>query len=113
MGRYGYIEEYYSYLDKLKQHTSNEQGLSPAFFQLLQRYSMDRDLIVVAEKTLNTGLRPDGTVQNSFYLDIGYWEAKDPKDDLEEEIEKKLSLGYPKQNIIFENSENIVLIQSL
>src|SRR5208282_1039124 len=42
---------------------------------------------------------------------FGYWEAKDSKDDLDLEIEKKFRAGYPKTNIIFDDSMQAVLIQ--
>ena len=42
----------------------------------------------------------------------GYWEAKDTHDDLDAEIQRKFNLGYPKGNIIFEDSETAVLIQN-
>ena len=42
----------------------------------------------------------------------GYWEAKDTHDDLEEEIREKFNKGYPKDNIVFEDSETAVLVQN-
>ena len=107
-----YIENYYKYLDELKVHTKNEQGLSPAFLQLLKNYATKKDFIVIAENSLENGLRPDGTVKNHLSLPIGYWEAKDEKDDIKIEISKKLKLGYPTKNIIFEDTDNIILIQN-
>ena len=35
----------------------------------------------------------------------GYWEAKDSHDDLDAEIQAKFNRGYPKDNIVFEDSE--------
>ncbi len=107
-----HIENYYRHLERLKRETKNERGLSPAFLQLLQNYADEVGAVVVAEESLKNGLRPDGTVKNSLHLPIGYWEAKDPKDDLSEEIQKKLKIGYPTKNIIFENTEEIVLFQN-
>jgi predicted helicase len=43
---------------------------------------------------------------------LGYWEAKDEDDDLDKEIEKKFRKGYPQDNIIFEDSQNAILIQN-
>jgi predicted helicase len=43
---------------------------------------------------------------------LGYWEAKDTNDDLDAEIAKKLTKGYPQDNIIFEDSVTAVLIQN-
>ena len=42
----------------------------------------------------------------------GYWEAKDSHDDLDSEIERKFDRGYPRDNIIFEDSQTAVLIQN-
>ncbi|MDF5728923.1 MAG: DNA methyltransferase, partial [Rhizonema sp. PD38] len=55
---------------------------------------------------------PDGTVKDALRLDWGYWESKDQYDNLDEEIEKKLSKGYPDSNILFEDSQTAVLIQA-
>ncbi len=35
-----------------------------------------------------------------YHLPHGYWEAKDEKDDLAREVERKLDKGYPRDNII-------------
>ena len=34
-----------------------------------------------------------------MYLVRGHWEAKDSKDDLDDEIAKKIARGYPTNNI--------------
>ncbi len=57
-------------------------------------------------------IRPDGTLRDSFNLRRGYWEAKDAADDLNAEIRAKLERGYPKTNILFEDSQRAVLIQN-
>jgi len=44
--------------------------------------------------------------------DWGYWESKDQYDSLDEEIQKKFDKGYPKTNILFEDSQTAVLIQN-
>ena len=44
-------------------------------------------------------------------MPFGYWEAKDEKDDLDAEIAHKFKRGYPKTNIIFDDSTQVVLIQ--
>jgi hypothetical protein len=106
------IENYHKYLEQLKFQTENEQGLSPAFLQLLRSYGEERDFDIVPEVSLENGLRPDATIKNQLRLSIGYWEAKDPQDNLTLEIDKKIRLGYPTDNIIFENTEDIVLIQN-
>ena len=42
----------------------------------------------------------------------GYWEAKDAHDDLDAEIQAKFDRGYPRDNIVFEDSINAVLFQN-
>ena len=42
----------------------------------------------------------------------GYWEAKDTGDDLDVEIQKKFDRGYPRDNIVFEDSKTAVLVQN-
>ena len=54
---------------------------------------------------------PDGTIKDALRLAWGYWESKDQDDDLDREIEKKFSLGYPNDNILFEDSKTAVLFQ--
>ena len=45
-------------------------------------------------------------------MDRGYWEAKDSRDKLDAEIQRKFNRGYPRDNIIFEDSQTAVLIQN-
>lgn len=45
-------------------------------------------------------------------LDHGYWESKDGKDNINEEIRKKRNKGYPFENILFEDSITAVLFQN-
>ena len=42
----------------------------------------------------------------------GHWEAKDTHDDLDAEIQAKFNRGYPRDNIIFEDSQTAVLVQN-
>ena len=108
------INHYYTTIGQYKRFggTRNESSIRRAFANLLEEYCLPKNLVPVDELTLkNSQKRPDGTVKDALRLDWGHWESKDPKDNLDEEIEKKLEIGYPKFNIIFENSEEIVLIQ--
>jgi len=71
-----------------------------------------KNLVPVDEVRLKSSRRrPDGTVRDALQLDWGHWESKDLGDNLDEEIKRKFEIGYPKFNIIFENSEEIVLFQ--
>ena len=60
----------------------------------------------------HTTVYPDCTVKDALRLRWGYWESKDIEDDLDKEIQNKFALGYPFNNILFEDSETAVLIQS-
>ena len=117
MPSYPHIETYYARLDELIQYggSDNEQSIRRAFENCLDSYCHDRRdrLVLVAELRADAGLKtyPDGTVRDSLRMDRGYWEAKDTQDDLDTEIRKKLDRGYPRDNIIFENSETAVLIR--
>lgn len=92
------IEQYKRELEELQRYggSRNESSLRKAFATLLGGYCKARDFRLIDELTYkNTNIRPDGTVKDALRLDWGYWEAKDTKDDLDEEIEKKLAKGYP------------------
>nr|WP_218082850.1 hypothetical protein [Anthocerotibacter panamensis] len=56
-------------------------------------------------------VNPDGTAKDALCQDWGYWESKDEEDILDREIEKKFRAGYLNSNILFENSQTVVLIQ--
>ena len=96
--------------------TAKETAIRSAFFNLLNDYARQQGLIVVAELSLKTSggkiVKPDGTLKDSLRQDWGYWESKDEADNLDEEIEKKFAKGYPKDNILFEDSREAVLIQN-
>ncbi len=95
--------------------TRNESVISDAFKSLLDAYCDTKDLILLREETYkNTRIRPDGTVRGALpNLDYGHWESKDIYDNIDIEIDKKIEKGYPTDNIIFENSQTIVLIQKI
>ena len=48
---------------------------------------------------------------DDFNLVHGFWEAKDTDDDLNKEIKKKFEIGYPKNNILFQAPDRIVIWQ--
>lgn len=95
--------------------TSKETSIRVAFQNLLNEYAKQKDLILIPEITIKTtagnNVTPDGTLKDMLRLDWGYWESKDEDDDIDEEIRKKFDKGYPKDNIIFEDSQTAVLIQ--
>jgi predicted helicase len=88
----------------------HEQGLRPAFLNLLNECA-PKGWLVVTEQRLANGRIPDGTLRDEFNLPRGYWEAKDQGDDLPTEIRKKIAAGYPIINTIFEDTHRAVLYQ--
>ena len=113
-----FIGEYLAELNRLSRVSgvSTESVVREAFKDLLKRYARQKDLIFLAEHQILTNrkktIRVDGALVHSLRVPLGYWEAKDQDDDLDEEIEKKFRAGYPKDNIIFEDTREAVLIQN-
>lgn len=111
------IAQYQAEVEKIIQYggSRNETAVRSAFQNLLSAYVQQRDFLLIPELEYLTksgrAVNPDGTVKDAMRLDWGYWESKDQKNDLDEEIAKKISLGYPTENTIFEDSKEIVLYQ--
>jgi len=90
--------------------------LRKEFQYLLDQYARSKNLLIVPEVEYATkrGHRvvPDGTLKDALRQDWGFWESKDEKDDLNEEIKAKFAKGYPSFNILFEDTKTAVLYQS-
>ena len=116
MTTYPHIDRYHEELRQLIEFggSDNEQSIRRAFESCLTAYCREHKerVALVAELALPSGVRPDGTVKDSLRMARGYWEAKDSHDNLDAEIQHKFSIGYPKGNIIFEDSKTAVLIQN-
>ena len=113
---YPHIDRYRAELDRLVAFggSTNEQSIRRAFENCLADYCAEHKekLALVAELRTPSGVIPDGTVKDSLRMARGYWEAKDSQDDLDAEIQRKFNRGYPRDNIIFEDSQTAVLIQN-
>ncbi|KKD39832.1 type ISP restriction/modification enzyme [Limnoraphis robusta] len=111
------ITQYHAEVEKIIRYggSRKETSIRNAFERLLNEYCKPRSYLLIPElefKTkFNTTVFPDGTVKDAIRLEHGWWESKDQYDHLDEEIEKKLELGYPDENILFEDSQTAVLIQ--
>ena len=116
MPDYPHIERYYEDLQKLIEFggSTNEQSIRPAFAYCLDAYCREHRerMVLVPELALSSGVRPDGAVKDSLRMTRGYWEAKDTHDDLDAEIQRKFNRGYPRDNIVFEDSQTAVLFQN-
>ena len=112
------IHEYLAELDRLKRvgGTHRESVVREAFKDLLKRWGRAEDLVFVAEHRIKTATKTDivldGALLHSIRTPLGYWEAKDERDDLQEEIDKKFRKGYPRDNIVFTDDVTAVLWQS-
>ena len=104
-----------SYYAELRQYgglnVAHETALRSAMQSLLGQAGREVGWTLVPEQPLANGKRPDGTFRDGFNLARGYWEAKDTGDDLETEIKKKINLGYPLDNMLFEDTRRAVLFQ--
>jgi len=111
------IQQYLNQLATLKKvsGTTRESVVREAFKDLLKGWARAHDLTFVPEHEVAAPTKErryvDGALMHTLRVPFGYWEAKDSKDDLDVEIEKKFRAGYPRTNIIFEDSEQAVLIQ--
>ena len=115
MPTFQHIETYYKELEDIIQFggSDNESSIRAAFQNCLSQYCSDHreNLKLIAELAGPGGI-PDGTVKDSLRMARGYWEAKDTHDDLDAEIQAKFNRGYPRDNILFEDSETAVLFQN-
>ena len=113
---YPHIKRYHDELRQLIDFggSANELNIRPAFQNCLTAYCQDHreKLALVPELPTLRGLTPDGTVKDSLRMARGYWEAKDTRDILDAEIQRKFQRGYPRDNIIFEDSRTAVLFQN-
>src|ERR1700740_2335889 len=90
------IDQYYRELAVYAERkVSHETAVRSAFQNLLASFAQSANWALIPEQVLANGKRPDGTLRDTFNLPRGYWEAKDTRDDLETEIRKKISAGYP------------------
>ena len=111
-----HIDRYYASLAELIEigGSDNELNIRPAFQNCLAAYcAAHRDrLVLVPELQAPSGIIPDGTVLDSLRMTRGLWEAKDSHDNLDAEIQSKFERGYPRSNIIFEDSRVAVLFRN-
>lgn len=95
--------------------SQRETIVREAFKDLLKAWGRQHDLAFLAEYPLKTATKTninvDGALLHELRMPMGYWEAKDAHDDLNEEIAKKFKKGYPQDNIVFSDDTTFVLWQ--
>jgi len=112
------IQQYHAKVEKLIRYggSRNESALRKAFQDLLEQYAVGRNLLLVPEVEFRRGgvrVIPDGTLKDPLRQDWGYWESKDEKDNLADEIAAKFAKGYPSTNILFEDTHTAVLYRAV
>ncbi len=112
-----YIQTYYQELkefDRLGQ--AHEGTVKIAFQHILENIAKQAKWVLTQENTLKRGekkIRLDGVFFDQANLPRGYWEAKDSKDDLSKEVQKKLYINnYPNDNILFQAPDRAILYQN-
>jgi predicted helicase len=111
------VQHYYEALSQFKTiGVSHEGAVRSAFQNLLEHCGRQLAWKLVLEWPIKRdrahSLRVDGAMVDEFRIPHGYWEAKDSHDDLGKEIKKKLAVGYPEKNIIFQAPERAILWQN-
>ena len=111
------IHDYLGQLDLIKKVSGSQREtiVREAFKDLLKAWGRQHDLVFLAEYPLKTATKAnisvDGALLHELRMPLGYWEAKDAADDLDEEIAKKFKKGYPQDNIVFSDDATVVLWQ--
>ena len=111
------VKAYYETLHDVQLHFDHEGAVRGAFQTLLTKCGQRTEpkLTLIAEYPYKRGrgpqLRIDGALVDLYKLPHGYWEAKDEKDDLAKEVQRKLDKGYPSDNTIFQAPERAILYQ--
>ena len=111
------INQYLKQLDLIRKVSGSQREtiIREAFKDLLKAWGKQQDLVFLAEYPLKTATKAnisvDGALLHELRMPLGYWEAKDANDDLDEEVSKKFKKGYPQDNIIFSDDAQAVLWQ--
>lgn len=110
------IREYHASLADLQARgVTNEMGVRDAFQTLLKSVAQRKKWALISEQVVagvGHTARPDGTLYDANNFPRGHWEAKDTRDDLDQEIDKKRARKYPFDNIVFEDTRRAVLFQN-
>ena len=111
------VKAYYQALGQFSQlHIDHEMAVRSAFQNLLEKCGRQFHWTLVPEfpitRPKGVPLQADGALLDEFRLRRGLWEAKDENDDLEKEVKRKISAGYPTDNIVFQAPERAILYQN-
>jgi hypothetical protein len=82
------VKQYYTELKDYQEVANYELGLRAAFQNMLSAVAKYCGWSLAPEMTIDK-IRPDGVILDEFRIRRGYWEAKGPKVNLDEEIRKE------------------------
>jgi hypothetical protein len=114
------LDSYYKTLAALRdgQGAEREGSLRRAFGALLKDISALKKWELVEEdaQRVQNGqdartIYYDGVLRDEWRLPHGWWEAKDSRDDLDKAIRLKREKGYSFKNMLFEDTQTLVLFQ--
>src|SRR6266705_3646779 len=111
------VKKYFDALANYKKlGAKNEGAVSDAFADLLKHCARQYKWTLVNQYSLDRKgkppLRMDAVLLDPSNIRRGIWEAKDDSDNLAKEVKKKVDLGYPTNNILFQQPERATLLQS-
>jgi type I restriction-modification system DNA methylase subunit len=112
-----HTQAYYKELKNFERVGQAHEGtIKIAFQHLLENIAKQSKWLLTQENTLKRGqkhIRLDGVLFDEVNLPRGYWEAKNSKDDLDKEVQKKLYTdNYPDDNILFQAPSRAILYQN-
>ncbi|TAD99076.1 MAG: hypothetical protein EAZ97_09735 [Bacteroidetes bacterium] len=112
------INQYYTEVFEVQTSSGavKETSLKRYFANLVADYLLlyhkDSNKKLVDEVKLpNLRKQPDGAIIDSINFVFGYWEAKDDADDLEKELQGKINIGYPTENLLIQNQQKGILVR--
>lgn len=110
------VKKYYATLERFARgHFDKEGNIRGAFEDLLKHCARQYGWTLVPEYSIPRKDRNpasiDGALLDAFNIPRGYWEAKDEKDSLRAEMDKKFAVGYPRSNILFQRPTEALLFQ--
>ena len=90
------IKAYFGALEVYaKQGVRHEDALRTAFQTLIADTAPSVGWQLIPELTNRVrGIRPDGTLRDTYFMERGHWEAKDSDDDLETEIKTPSAVAF-------------------
>ena len=107
------VKDYYQHIFELQNSGRTKEGsVSPAFANVLRYCAGQVKLRFIEQESIPRGekrIQVDGILLDDDDLRYGIWEAKDIQDDIDKEINAKFEKNYPRDNILFQSPNVLVL----